>query len=274
MVWISVLVYLLWMVPQLRVEPYLQHVEFDHNHSNAKINKMVETDPHIVLFIVDFLCIVVFIVDFFLRLASCPQKLKFFTKWFNVMNVVLVGTSVIAFILEVRKDLIHSHAMGLFYYITKSTYVFRLLLLLRLEKTFMGLKILILSVKESARELFLLVFSLIMAMCIFGGLMFCAEMHTDQYPDMGISLWWALITISTVGYGDYYPTDLPGRIIGSLCAISGIMLLALPIAVIASKFADFYGQKSYLSRHQEMCESIKAKEKLLSQASGNLKPGK
>ena len=84
----------------------------------------------------------------------------------------------------------------------------------------MGLKILILSVKESANELFLLVFSLIMAMCIFGGLIICAEMRTDQYPDVEVSLWWALITISVVGYGDYYPTDLPGRVIGSLCAIS------------------------------------------------------
>ena len=64
----------------------------------------------------------------------------------------------------------------------------------------MGLKILILSVKERANELFLLVFSLIMAMCIFGGLIICAEMHTDQYPDVEVSLWWALITISAVGY--------------------------------------------------------------------------
>ena len=248
--------------------PHLQQVRYDHNHSNVKISNMVETDPHIVMFIIDMLCIIVFIVDFILRFATCPHKLKFFTKWYNTMNAVLVATSVTSFILEVRKDLLHSHALGLFYYIVKSANVFRLLLLLRLEKKFMGLKILILSVKESAKELFLLVFSLIMAMCIFGGLIFCAEIHTNQYPDMGVSLWWALITISTVGYGDYYPTDLPGRIIGSLCAISGIMLLALPIAVIVSRFADFYGQKSYLIRHQEMCKSLEANEKLLSQANG------
>ena len=256
------------MVPGLRVEPYLQHVEFNHNHTNDKIRQMVETDPHIVLFLLDLFCIVIFVSEFVLRFATCPHKLKYLTKWYNAMNAVLVGTTVVAFILEMRKDLVHSHTMGLLYYIVKNSYVFRLLLLLRLEKRFMGLKILILSVKESANELFLLVFSLIMAMCIFGGLMFCAEIHTNQYPDMGVSLWWALITISTVGYGDYYPTDLPGRVIGSLCAISGIMLLALPIAVIASKFADFYGQRSYLDRHQELCESVKANEILLSQANG------
>ena len=251
------------MVPGLRVEPYLQHVHFDHNHSNDKISEMVETDPHIVLFLIDLLCIIVFVIEFVVRFATCPHKLKYFTAWYNTMNAVLVGTTLAAFILEVRKDLIHSHAVGTLYYILKNTYLFRLLILLRLEKRYMGLKILILSVKESAKELCLLIFSLLMAMCIFGGLMFCAEIHTTKYPDIGVSLWWALVTISTVGYGDYYPTDLPGRIIGSLCAVSGIMLLALPIAVIASKFADFYGQRSYQKRHLETCQKIKDGEAIM-----------
>ena len=251
---LSIVVYFMWMVPSLRVEPYLQHVDYDHNHSNDKVIEMVETDPHLVLFLLDSLCIIVFLVEFLLRFTFCPHKRNYFSDWFNVLNAALLITTVTSFILEVRKDLIHTHAVGFFYYIVKSCYVFRLLLLLRLEKQYLGLKILILSVKESARELFLLVFSLLMAMCIFGGLMFCAEIHTTQFPDIWISLWWALITITTIGYGDIYPTDLPGRIIGSLCAVCGIMLLALPIAVITSKFSDFYGFRSYVKRHEKLCK--------------------
>ena len=241
------------MEPSMRVEPYLHHVQYDHNHSNEKIIRMVETDPHVVLFILDLICILVFAIEFVLRFATCSNRLKYFTKWYNTMNGVLVGTMVTSFILEMRKDLIHTHAMGFFYYIMKNSYVFRLLFLLRLEKRYIGLKILMLSVKESAKELLLLLFSLIMATCLFGGLMFCAEIHTTQYPDIGVSLWWALVTISTIGYGDYYPTDLPGRIIGSLCAVSGIIMLALPIAVISSKFAIFYAHSFYHKRHHKMC---------------------
>ena len=252
---LSIVVYLFWMEPSLRVEPYLQHVEFDHNHSNEKVSKMVETDPHVVLFALDLFCILVFAVEFVLHFGTCPNKLTYFRKWHNTMNGILVGTTVTAFILEVRKDLIHSHNIGLAYYIMKNSYMFRLLLLLRLEKRYMGLKILILSVKESVKELFLLLFSLLMATCIFGGLMFCAEIHTTQYPDIGVSLWWALVTISTIGYGDYYPTDLPGRIIGSLCAVFGIIMLALPIAVISSRFSNFYSYRFYQKRHQMMCQS-------------------
>ena len=200
----------------------------------------------------------VFVVEFVLRFAVCPYKLKFFTVWYNTMNAVLVATTLTSLILELRKDVIHSHAIGTFYYIIKNCYVFRLLLLLRLEKQYMPLKILIMSVKESAKELFLLAFSLFIAMCVFGGLVFCAEIHTTQFPDIWVSLWWALITITTVGYGDFYPTDLPGRIIGSLCAVSGIMLIALPIAVIVSKFSDFYGHRTFQQRHEKLCQQTEA----------------
>ena len=136
----------------------------------------------------------------------------------------------------------------------KNFYLFRLLLLLRLEKQFIALKILILSVKNSANELLLLLFLLLMATCIFGGLMFCAEIHTTVYPGISIALWWAIVTITPVGYGDHVPDDVPGRIIGSLCAACGIALLALPIAVIVSNFAQFYGYRTFQRRHRDMCK--------------------
>ena len=242
------------MLPTLRVHPYLRNVDIDKNHTNNKVKIMVETDPHIVLFLLDLFCILVFVSEFILHFTACPHKLRYITDCYNTLNAILVVTTLISFALEVRKDIIHMYGIGLFYYIVKSCYVLRLFLLLRLEKQYVGLKILILSVKETSSELFLLVFSLFLAMCIFGGLIFCAEIATTPFTDIWISFWWALLTITTIGYGDIYPTDVPGRIIGSLCAVCGIMLLALPIAVIISKYSDLYGHRSYQNRHKQMCE--------------------
>ena len=251
---LSIVVYFLWMIPSLRVHQYLQGHKFNHNHTNSKIAEMVESDPHALLFLLDAFCSMYFTLEIIARFAVCPHKTKFFKTWYNTMNALLVITTMMAFILELRKDLIRSHAVGLFYYVVKNFYLFRLLLLLRLEKQFIALKILILSVKNSVNELLLLLFLLLMATCIFGGLMFCAEIHTTVYPDISIALWWAIVTITTVGYGDHVPDDVPGRIIGSLCAACGIALLALPIAVIVSNFAQFYGFRTFQRRHRDMCK--------------------
>ena len=54
------------------------------------------------------------------------------------------------------------------------------------------------------------------------------------------TFWWALITITTVGYGDMVPLSTPGKVMGGLCAVCSILILALPISIIGSNFSLYY----------------------------------
>lgn len=55
-----------------------------------------------------------------------------------------------------------------------------------------------------------------------------------------VGYWWAVVTMTTVGYGDYYPESTWGYIIGFMCAITGVILTALPVAVIGSNFNVYW----------------------------------
>jgi hypothetical protein len=57
---------------------------------------------------------------------------------------------------------------------------------------------------------------------------------------MLVGMWWAVVTMTTVGYGDMYPMGTLGRFVGSMCAMCGLLVLAMPIAVIAGNFNDLY----------------------------------
>ena len=122
--------------------------------------------------------------------------------------------------------------------------IIRILRLFKLTRHSPGLKILIHTFKASSKELNLLLFFLILGMVIFASLVYYAERldsnPTNDFKSIPEGLWWAVVTMTTVGYGDMVPKTYAGLIVGSLCALSGVLVIALPVPVIVSNFSMFY----------------------------------
>ena len=64
------------------------------------------------------------------------------------------------------------------------------------------------------------------------------RIQPEAFGSIPRALWWAVITLTTVGYGDVYPITTPGRMIGMLVAIGGVLLVALPTGIVAAAFSD------------------------------------
>lgn len=61
-----------------------------------------------------------------------------------------------------------------------------------------------------------------------------------QFPSIGETFWWTMVTMTCVGYGDYVPYTWPGQVVATLCMIGGILLISLPTAIIGAKFQQVY----------------------------------
>jgi voltage-gated potassium channel len=59
---------------------------------------------------------------------------------------------------------------------------------------------------------------------------------SEEYPNLGVGLWWALQTVTTVGYGDVAPRQVGGRLVGAVVMLEGIAFIAIVTAVITSTF--------------------------------------
>uniref|UniRef100_A0A914VD08 Ion transport domain-containing protein n=1 Tax=Plectus sambesii TaxID=2011161 RepID=A0A914VD08_9BILA len=122
--------------------------------------------------------------------------------------------------------------------------ILRILRVFKLTQHFSGLKILIQTFKASAQELLLLVFFVALGIVIFAALVYYAERIENnpgnQFESIPAGLWWAIVTMCTIGFGDMVPKTNLGMIVGSVCALMGVLTIALPVPVIVANFSNLY----------------------------------
>ncbi|KAM3863697.1 potassium voltage-gated channel subfamily A member 7 [Diretmus argenteus] len=195
-------------------------------------------------FIIETVCICWFSFELIMRFLCAPSKIHFFKDVMNTIDFfaiipyfVTVGTE-----LARDKDATPSVSLALIRVI-RLVRVFRIFKLSRHSK---GLQILGQTLKASLRELALLIFFLFIGVIIFSSAVYFAEV---DYPDTSFTsipeaFWWAVVSMTTVGYGDMYPQTVGGKLVGSMCAIAGVLTISLPVPVIVSNFSYFYHRET------------------------------
>lgn len=89
----------------------------------------------------------------------------------------------------------------------------------------------------------------------------CCDEHDSplDFPSILEAFWWAIVTMTTVGFGEIAPKTTQGKIVGTVTMLSGILLIALPVAIVGRKFQEVYDDsiaKTVSSRDQRATEML------------------
>ncbi|KAK2188534.1 hypothetical protein NP493_129g02003 [Ridgeia piscesae] len=202
-------------------------------------------EPHPVLKYIDYVCTAFFSVEFLVRVVFAPNKLLFFRSVMNMIDIAALLPLYLQIILELtdkQNCLKNDRAVLETIFILRIIRIFRIFHMVRNYK---ALTILLHSIRASRHELMMLSIFLLITMVVFATLVFYAESISElgkqgPFTNIPIGFWWSIVTMTTVGYGDITPVTVGGCVIGALCAIWGVLLVALTIPVISSNFALFY----------------------------------
>ena len=180
---------------------------------------------HDIFKIIDNAFLIIFSTEYVLRVYSARQRLKFIFSFYGMIDLLAILPGII-FLTKV--DLSFLRAFRLIR-------LFRAFKLLRYSKAVERLGAAFSSIKEE-----LLIFGCFSMILLYvsaaGVYYFESTIQPDKFTSIPESLWWAVCTLTTVGYGDVYPITAGGKIFTSIILFIGLGIIAVPSGLFASAF--------------------------------------
>ncbi|KAM3724271.1 putative voltage-gated potassium channel [Dirofilaria immitis] len=203
---------------------------------------------------IELTCIIWFTFEYFARFIVCTRKKKFILEPLNIID----SLTIIPFYVEILLSAcgFGAHSFGDFRglaTVMRVVRVMRVARVFKLARYSSGLKSFGITVKTSLPELSMLTLFLLTTVIFFSTLMYFAERDepNTKFKSIPHAGWWCIVTMTTVGYGDYYPETLFGKLIASCASISGVLVLAFPITMIVENFSRNYeGERNDFKRVQ------------------------
>ncbi|XP_028849035.1 voltage-gated potassium channel KCNC4 [Denticeps clupeoides] len=213
----------------------------------TRVDVTVEVVTKPVLTLVEGVCVLWFTFEFLVRVICCPDKLLFVRNMLNIIDFV----AILPFYLEMALSGLSSKAATDVLGFLRVVRFVRILRIFKLTRHFVGLRVLGHTLRASVNEFCLLIIFLALGVLIFATMIYYAERigaspddpsgssHT-HFKNIPISFWWAVVTMTTLGYGDMYPQTWLGMMVGALCALAGVLTIAMPVPVIVNNFGMYY----------------------------------
>src|SRR5258705_3577090 len=126
--------------------------------------------------------------------------------------------------------------------------LFGMLPFLKLVRYSPALRSLLAALHAERRTLFGCVVILTGAVLLFASLLFAIEhkVQPDKFGTIPQAMWWAIVTLGTVGYGDVVPVTPLGKLVSVFTIVGGLTMIALPVAIISTAFADEIRRRDFV----------------------------
>eukprot|EP00090_Calanus_glacialis_P011015 TRINITY_DN19509_c0_g1_i1.p1 TRINITY_DN19509_c0_g1~~TRINITY_DN19509_c0_g1_i1.p1 ORF type:complete len:662 (-),score=160.28 TRINITY_DN19509_c0_g1_i1:257-2242(-) len=229
------------------------------------------------LALIEAVCISYFSIEYLLRLAGSPVKWDFMKGTMNVIDCMAIAPYYLTLFFVPHPEMgpvdeslptvppgMEEEEESGFGNVGRIMQVFRIARIMRifkLARRSVGLQSIAHTVRTSWKDLGLLFMLVGMGMLVFGSLEYFIENEEEGtgFTSIPQGMWWAVQTLTSLGYGDFWPHTLLGKTVGSMCAVCGVLVMALPIPIVVDNFADYYSEQKKIEA-KELKKEAQAKQ--------------
>jgi voltage-gated potassium channel len=181
--------------------------------------------------------VIVFSIEYLARVWSCVSRAEYSTPVAGRLRFMIKPMSLIDLLAVLPFYLAFLHTDLRF---IRALRLFRIFRVAKLGRYSSSIRLFGRVFKNKKEELVITAMMLVLLVIMASAFMYFAE-HEDQpdkFQDIPSTMWWAIVTLTTVGYGDVFPITALGKILGAIISILGIGMFALPTGILAVSFVE------------------------------------
>lgn len=186
---------------------------------------------------------IVFTIEYILRLVCVRNRLKYAFSFFGIVDLLAIAPSYVNLFLVGTRYLI----------VIRVLRVLRIFRVLKLGECVTEAETIRTALIASRKKIFVFIFSVLTLVVIIGSIIYLIEGGKNGFTSIPKSVYWAIVTLTTVGYGDISPATPPGQMLASLVMIMGYSIIAVPTGIVTVEMANASKQKEITSQTCPEC---------------------
>lgn len=169
-----------------------------------------------------------FTVEYLLRLYCIKRQWHYIFSFYGCVDLLAIIPTYMSFFVPGSQYLISIRVLRLL----------RIFRVLKLTEYLRDLTLIIEALKASSRKIGVFLFAVLTVVVVFGSIMYVVEGDANGFTDIPTSIYWAIVTVTTVGYGDISPHTPLGKIIASLAMVVGYGVIAVPTGIVTVEMSN------------------------------------
>ncbi len=187
----------------------------------------IRTEYHVLLKQLEWSITILFLIEYILRIISSPKPLRYIFSFFGIIDLLAIIPSFIAVWVPGAQSLL----------IVRALRILRVYRILKLTRYIREGQVLLLALRRSFRRIFIFMIFILILVTLLGSIMYVVEGSENGFHSIPLGIYWAVITFTTVGYGDIVPiTDL-GKFIATFIMLLGYSIIAIPTGIVTAEMS-------------------------------------
>jgi len=208
--------------------------------SDIEIEKKYGT----LLYVIEWIFTLLFTIEYALRIYSAPNRKKYIFSFMGVVDLLAIIPTYMMFIYPPIKYLLDIRIIRLI----------RIFRILKLTNYVRGAYTMQIALRSSRPKIIVFLLSIFIVVIIVGTLMYIIEGPADGFNNIAESIYWAIVTLTTVGYGNIVPATVFGKILASFIMILGYAVIAVPTGIVSSEFTKNRKERKAKEKRDKILE--------------------